>query len=120
MAAYAEVDWDFATDWSLVAGLRAETHGYDYHTNLAPGINRRYRVVADRTDAYDLFTPKFGLVYSGIEGAELYANYARGERAPQTSDQYRLQRLQTEQKLEVETLDSFEIGVRGRERPADV
>jgi outer membrane receptor protein involved in Fe transport len=44
----------------------------------------------------------------------LYANYARGERAPQTSDQYRLQNLQTIQRLDVEAIDSYEAGMRGK------
>ncbi len=42
-----------------------------------------------------------------------YANYARGQRAPQASDLYRLQNLQVAGEVEEETLDSFEIGLRG-------
>ena len=38
---------------------------------------------------------------------------ARGSRAPQASDLYRLQSQQGTAEAEVETLDSFEIGVRG-------
>jgi iron complex outermembrane recepter protein len=113
LAGYAEIDWDFAPNWSLLGGLRAETHTYDYTTNIAPGVNRRYRVAPSREDEFNLLTPKIGLVYSGFDWGSLYANYARGQRAPQTSDQYRLQSLQTEDPLEVETLDSFEAGVRG-------
>ncbi len=113
LAGYAELDWDFAKDWSLLAGLRAETHEYDYTTNIAPGVNGRFRVTPSRKDNYDLFTPKFGVVWSGADWGSVYANYARGERAPQVSDQYRLQSLQTEDRLDVETLDSFEIGARG-------
>ena len=74
------------------------TH-YDYTTHKAPGTYGRFRVAPSRTDKFHLLTPKLGLVYTGFEGAELYANYARGERAPQTSDQYRLQNLQTIQRL---------------------
>jgi iron complex outermembrane receptor protein len=113
LAGYAELDWDFAKDWSLLAGVRAETHEYDYVTNIAPGVNGRFRVTPSRKDDYDLLTPKFGVVWSGADWGNVYANYARGERAPQASDQYRLQNLQTEDRLEVETLDSFEIGARG-------
>ncbi len=113
LAAYGELDWDFAPDWSLLAGLRVESHTYDYTTNVAPGVNGRFRVPASREDEFDLLTPKVGVVWSGIENVAVYANYARGERAPQVSDQYRLQNLQTEERLEVETLDSYEIGARG-------
>ena len=110
---YAELDWDFAPGWSLLAGLRGEAHQWDYSTNVAPGTRGRFRVAPNRTDEFDLLTPKLGVVYSGTEGMVVYANYARGERAPQTSDQYRLQNLQAIQPLNVETLDSYEVGARG-------
>jgi len=110
---YAEVDWDFAPGWSLLAGLRGEAHQWDYTTNVAPGTRGRFRVAPSRTDEFELLTPKVGIAYTGIEDLVIYANYARGERAPQTSDQYRLQNLQTIQRLEVETLDSYEVGARG-------
>ena len=58
-------------------------------------------------------TPKLGLVYEASEAISLYANYARGSRAPQASDLYRLQSQQGVAEAEVETLDSFEIGARG-------
>ncbi len=111
--AYGELDWDFATDWSLLAGVRVESNTYDYVTNKAPGTTGRFRVPPSRSDDYNLVTPKLGVVYSGFDWGSLYANYARGERAPQVSDQYRLQNLQTIERLDVETLDSFEIGARG-------
>ncbi len=111
---YAEVDWAFAQDWRLLAGVRGESHAYDYRTNKAPGTYGRFRVAPSRTDDFELLTPKVGLTYGGFDNMVLYANYARGERAPQTSDQYRLQNLQTIQRLDVETLDSFEVGARGK------
>lgn len=112
-AAFGEVNWDFAADWSMLAGVRAETHTYDYVTSVPAGINGRFNVPPSREDDFNLLTPKVGVVYSGLENVELYANYARGERAPQASDLYRLQNLQTYEPLDVETLDSFEIGFRG-------
>jgi outer membrane receptor protein involved in Fe transport len=114
IGAYAELDWDFAPNWSMLSGVRVEDHAYDYTTNIAPGTRGRFRVAPSRTDTFNLFTPKFGVTYSGFGWGNIYANYARGERAPQTSDAYRLQNLQTIQKLKVETLDSFELGARGR------
>ncbi|MDZ4762792.1 MAG: TonB-dependent receptor [Alphaproteobacteria bacterium] len=115
---YGELDWDFATDWSLLAGVRAENNAYDYVTNKAPGTTGRFRVAPSRTDEFNLFTPKVGILYSGLGWGSLYANYARGERAPQASDQYRLQNLQIIEQLDVETLDSFEVGARGEIGPA--
>jgi len=118
-AAYAEVDWRPHPYWSVLAGVRAERHTYDYVTQKAPGTTGRFRVAPSREDEYDLMTPKFGLVYSGFGWGTVYANYARGERAPQTSDQYRLQNLQTIETLKVETLDSFELGARGKLGPVN-
>ncbi len=97
----------------ILAGLRAETHHYDYSTNIPSGINGRFNAAPDRTDSFDLFTPKLGVIYDATDRMSLYANYARGERAPQASDLYRLQSLQVPGEVEVETLDSVEIGARG-------
>ncbi len=116
-AVYGEIDWNFAPDWKLLGGLRAESHAYDYTTNIAPGDRGRFRTAPSREDDFNLLTPKLGLVWSGLDAVELYANYARGERAPQVSDQYKLQNLQTIQPLDVETLDSLEAGVRGQAGP---
>ncbi len=113
-ALYGELNWNFAEHWNMLAGLRGESHAYDYVTNKAPGTYGRFRVAPSRTDTYQLLTPKLGVTYDGFDGAILYANYARGERAPQTSDQYRLQNLQTIRRLDVESLDSYEAGARGK------
>lgn len=112
-ALWGELDYALTDDVRVLAGLRAETHDYDYTTDVAPGINGRFNVPADRTDSFDLLTPKLGLIWSVTENTDLYANYARGERAPQASDLYRLQSLQVAGEVEEETLDSVEIGARG-------
>ncbi len=112
-ALYGELNWNFAENWNLLAGVRGESHAYDYVTNKTPGTYGRFRVAPSRTDTYELLTPKFGVTYSGFDNFILYANYARGERAPQTSDQYRLQNLQTIRRLDVESIDSYEAGARG-------
>src|SRR5690606_4529910 len=49
-AAYGELDWDFAPDWSRLAGLRAESHTYDYSPSSPSGVNGRLRVPASRGD----------------------------------------------------------------------
>jgi outer membrane receptor protein involved in Fe transport len=112
-AVYAELNWEFAKNWRILTGVRQETDRYDYTTHKAPGVYGRYLIAPSRDDSWNLFTPKFGVAYDGIEGVQLYANYARGERAPQASDQYRLQNTQTIDRLPVEKLDSYEAGARG-------
>ncbi|MEH6743692.1 TonB-dependent receptor [Hyphomonas sp.] len=112
-AVWGELDFALSEDVRLLVGLRAEGHEYDYSTDLASGINGRFNVPDDRTDSFDLLTPKLGLIWSVSEDVDLYANYARGQRAPQASDLYRLQSLQVAGQVEEETLDSVEIGARG-------
>ncbi|MEM7328480.1 MAG: TonB-dependent receptor [Pseudomonadota bacterium] len=112
-AVWGELDWKLSDQLTVLAGLRSEAHSYDYQTDAPVGINGRFNVPADRRDEFGFATPKLGLVYEASEAVSLYANYARGSRAPQASDLYRLQSQQGTAEAEVETLDSFEIGARG-------
>jgi iron complex outermembrane recepter protein len=112
LALWGEAEWSLGNNVSILAGLRGETHAYDYITDAPAGINGRFNVPANRTDSFDLLTPKLGLIWSPGD-VSYYVNYARGERAPQVSDLYRLQNLQVAGEVETETLDSVEIGARG-------
>jgi outer membrane receptor protein involved in Fe transport len=112
-ALWGELDWALTDTLTVLTGLRAETHNYDYTTDAPVGLNGRFNVPADRTDDFSFATPKIGLVYEANDQIDLYADYARGSRAPQASDLYRLQSRQGVAEAEVETLDSFEIGARG-------
>ena len=119
-AIWGEVDWAISDRLIVLAGLRGEAHTYDYSTEAPVGINGRFNVPANRTDDFDFITPKLGLVYEANQTLSLYANYARGSRAPQASDLYRLQSQQGVAEADVETLDSFEIGARGSFADGDV
>ena len=112
-ALWGEFDWQISNRVTLLGGLRGEAHAYDYDTDAPVGINGRFNVPADRSDDFDFLTPKLGLVFDASPTMDLYANYARGSRAPQASDLYRLQAQQGTAEAEVETLDSFEFGMRG-------
>ncbi|MEO1642440.1 MAG: TonB-dependent receptor [Pseudomonadota bacterium] len=112
-AVWGEVDWAFTENFRVLAGLRAETHGYEYETDAPVGINGRFNVVADRRDDFSFVTPKLGVVWDASNSISFYTNYTRGARAPQASDLYRLQSQQIAGEVEVETLDSLEIGARG-------
>jgi outer membrane receptor protein involved in Fe transport len=111
-ALWGEADVMLTDDLRLLAGLRGETHDYTYDTRAPAGINGRFNVPADRSDEFSFLTPKLGLVWDR-DWYRLYANYARGARAPQVSDLYRLQNLQVPGEIREETLDSLELGVRG-------
>jgi len=111
-ALWTEADIELTEDLSLLAGLRGETHDYSYETRAPAGINGRFNVPADRSDEFGFLTPKLGLIWDR-DWYSLYANYARGARAPQVSDLYRLQNRQVAGEIEAETIDSLEAGIRG-------
>jgi len=113
-ALWTELEWSVSDTFRILAGLRGESHDYDYTTRAPVGINGRFNVPADRSDSYEFVTPKLGAVWSVSNSVDLYANYARGARAPQVSDLYRLQSLQVVGQIDTETLDSVEVGARGR------
>ena len=112
-ALWAELDWQATDKLKLLAGLREEVQLYDYRTHAPVGINGRFNVAANRSDDFEMFTPKLGLVYDISEFNSVFVNIARGQRAPQASDLYRLQSQQLPGEARVETLDSFEAGLRG-------
>jgi len=111
-ALWTEADVQLTDNLRLLAGLRGETHDYAYDTRAPVGLNGRFNVPADRSDDFSFVTPKIGLVWDR-DWYSLYANYARGGRAPQVSDLYRLQIRQVPGAVKAETLDSIEAGIRG-------
>jgi len=113
-AVWGEIDWALTDQLTMFGGLRGEGHDYDYTTDAPVGVNGRFNVPADRTDTFEFITPKLGWVFEASPTLSVYGNYARGSRAPQASDLYRLQSQQGVAEAEVETLDSFELGVRGQ------
>jgi iron complex outermembrane receptor protein len=113
LAVWTEFSFEPTEKLRILAGLRGETHHYDYETEAAAGINGRFNVPDDRSDDFSFVTPKIGAIYAYNDNLDIYANYARGSRAPQTSDLYRIQSLQGTAEAAVETLDSLEFGLRG-------
>jgi outer membrane receptor protein involved in Fe transport len=112
-AVYADVDVELTPDWSVQVGARAEWTRYDYDNLTTDGDSGRFRRPADREDEFDTVTPKVALLRRIGPASVAYARYARGARAPQTTDAYRLQRNQLPGEIEPETLDSYELGWRG-------
>lgn len=123
-ALYAQIEQPLADAWSASAGVRAEYVEYDYDNRMIAGNTRDdgttcgasgclYARPADRKDDFTSVTSKLGLTYSLTESHTLYASAARGYRAPDTSELYRLQRQQSIADLDSERLDSIELGARG-------
>jgi outer membrane receptor protein involved in Fe transport len=112
-AIYADADIELTENWSAQLGARAEWTRYDYDNLTTPGVNGRFLVPDDRVDEFDTVTPKVALLRRIGDSSVAYLRYARGARAPQTTDAYRLQRQQIPGEIEPETLDSVELGWRG-------
>ena len=113
LAAFINIEWQISEDTVLVTGIRGENVEYNYKTNTAPGTLGRIQVSPDRTDDFTDFSPKFAINHKLNEKLALFANYSRGNRAPQTTDLYRIQSKQVPGGANSEKMDSFEIGLRG-------
>ncbi len=125
LAPFAQWDWRFAPAWKLSAGIRYEHMRYDYDNRMLAGRTRedgsecgfggcRYSRPADRKDRFDNFSPKVGVLHDLNENHQLFATLARGFRAPQAVELYRLERAQQVADLNSERMDSLELGARGR------
>lgn len=124
LAAWTQWQGDLREDLILTVGLRAEYLAYDYNNRMLDGNTRDdgsecgyggclYTRPADRSDSFTNLSPEVGLRYDLNDNQALYLRAARGYRAPQATELYRLQRGQTVADLDSETLDSFEIGING-------
>lgn len=122
-AVYGQVEQPLTDAWKLTGGMRFEYVDYDYDNKMIDGNTRDdgalcgngaclYSRPADRSNSFSNVTSKLGLTYLLSEQSALYATVARGYRAPDTSELYRLQRQQLLAGLDSERLDSAEIGSR--------
>jgi outer membrane receptor protein involved in Fe transport len=123
MAAYVHGEQAFAERWRATAGIRAERVKYDYDNRMLTGNTAEdgtpcdfggclFNRPGDRSDTFDDVTPQLGLTYLLGRDHVLFVSAARGYRAPDTSELYRLQRQQSIADLDPERLDSLEIGLR--------
>ncbi|ABS63498.1 TonB-dependent receptor [Parvibaculum lavamentivorans DS-1] len=113
LAPYLHSEWRLSPATLFTAGVRFEYTRYDY-TNHAPnGTFGRFLRIPSRVDEFADVTPKFGVLHKFNDAITGYVNIARGSRAPQTTDLYRLQQFQVPGEAKSEELDSIEIGARG-------
>ena len=123
IAPYVQADIALADALNFGIGLRAEYTFYDYENRMLDGNTREdgtpcgfggclFTRPADRTDAFFNLAPKAALNYRLATATSIYAAIARGFRAPQMTELYRLQSGQQVADLESEQLDSVELGVR--------
>ena len=113
LAAFLNIEWQISENTMLVTGIRGEKVEYDYKTNITPGTRGRIQVSPDRKDNFTDFSPKLAINHKLTQKLSLFANYSRGNRAPQTTDLYRIQSKQIPGGANSEKMESFEIGLRG-------
>ena len=119
LAGFTNVTWALSDRWRLDGGLRLEEARYDYNnlTDAGPACAptasacRFYRP-ASRKDSFSDWTGNVALSRHS-EHTTVFARLARGFRAPQTTELYRLQSGQTIADIDSESLNSIEIGMRG-------
>ncbi|WP_420434895.1 TonB-dependent receptor [Hyphobacterium sp.] len=111
-ALYAQARWSLSPAWTLHAGARWEATRFDYDNHLPANTVGRYLRPPDRTDDFAVLTPHAGLVWQLADNRAVFARLARGSRAPQTAELYRLQPGQDISGIEPEVLDNAEIGYR--------
>lgn len=111
---YVHTDINVNEEFVISAGLRYDYNHYDYTNNLSVGAdasNTYYRV-ADRSDDFDHLSPKLALSYHPSEDLNLYARYANGFRIPQATRLYSQKVGYEDVRLDSETTNTYEIGVK--------
>jgi outer membrane receptor protein involved in Fe transport len=123
LAPFVQSEYQASEQISLGAGIRLEYMHYDYDNQMLNGNTRDdgsvcgfggclYSRPADRSDSFNNIAPKLSASFQISPQSKLYANLARGFRAPQTTELYRLQNGQQVSDLDSERIDSLELGLR--------
>ncbi|MGH8135844.1 MAG: TonB-dependent receptor [Steroidobacteraceae bacterium] len=130
LAGYAQWRRALASNLSLEAGLRLEQAAYNYDNRMIDGNTDEngvpcpggclYSRPADRSNVFNNVAQRLGLLWHPVESAAAYLVWARGFRAPEATELYRLQRQQTVADLDSENADSVELGLRWRGSTAGV
>lgn len=117
---WSQAEWDLHRDWSLSGGARAEYTRYDYNNKASDGsacapsaTACRFFRPADRDDDFTNLSLNLAALYHLNGSHSLFLRGARGFRAPQTTELYRLQSGQVSADLDSEQLSSIEFGGRG-------
>jgi len=114
LAPYIHSVWHLTADTQLTASIRFEYTRYAYKNLTGTGVTGRFLRPADSHDIFMDATPKLGLSHKFSDAFIGFVTLARGARAPQTSDMYRLQFRQVPGETRSEVLDSLELGARGQ------
>ena len=118
IAAFVQAEVELSDDLLLQGGLRSERTKYDYETRVTAGSACapeasacRFFRPEDRSDSFTNLSTNVALVWS--QGAHnFYVRTARGFRAPQAAELYRLQSGQQVADIDSEEATSLDIGWR--------
>ncbi len=126
LGGYLARRFELDRNWALRAGVHADWIRYDYDNRMSTGNLAEdgtacdlggclYNRPADRSDEFLELAPELTLSRE-FDGGRAWLRLARGFRAPQATELYRLQRGQDVADLDPEQLDAIELGVRGEGR----
>ncbi|MDG2459946.1 MAG: TonB-dependent receptor [Luminiphilus sp.] len=119
LAGFSHVSWQLADRWNLAGGVRLEETRYDYSNRTdsgpacAPTASAcRFFRPAGRKDHFTDWTGNLAISHQ-TENTTVYGRLARGFRAPQTTELYRLQSGQRVAEINSENMNTAEVGIRG-------
>jgi outer membrane receptor protein involved in Fe transport len=122
-APFLQLEHRINGNWTIGGGIRFEYAHYNYDNRMLSGNTRDdgsicgfdgclYSRPEDRKDSFANTVANLSARYRLSERSVLFGGIARGFRAPQMLELYRLQNGQQIADLESEHVDSLEIGVR--------
>lgn len=126
-AVFGQADWQLTERDQLTTGVRFEQQRYDYDNRMLSGSTDaagdpciiggqpdacRYSRPADRSDRFNDYSLNVGWIHRLDRHQQLVLQLARGFRAPEAAELYRLQAGQLGTDLDSERLDSIELGWR--------
>lgn len=122
-APFMHLDWSVNDQLSVSGGLRFESMRYDYSNNMLAGRTKadgslcqlgcRYSRPESGKDNFNNWSSNLGAHFKLSDTHSTFLRLARGFRAPQATELYRLQRAQQITDLDSESVDSVELGITG-------
>jgi iron complex outermembrane receptor protein len=117
-AFFFQADWQFATDWTLTAGLRWTEETKDFTaaqaviTNDERALSRPFFDYAELDNRWTEFSPKIGLTYQLNDTSIIYASYSEGFHSGGFFGVNQNIRDFERDQYDPETSDSYEMGLK--------